>query len=153
MCDPSGILNVQERNEQSTQSDNELDTLHIAQSTYTIGERTRVPTIPYSVIKWRREEELERMQEFQNMNEEERHQYEEDRLKNDDINDLERKIKNNRVKKLMKTNGGEGYSLFQIEQFSFLRTLTGRIISYLNSSTKRKSSIMLILIFSRNYRN
>ena len=101
-------MNVQESNEQSTQSDNVLDTIHIAQPTYTIGERRRVPNIPYSVIKWRQEEELERMQEFQNMTEEERHQYEEDRLKNDDIADLERKIKNNGVKKLMKTNGGEG---------------------------------------------
>jgi nucleolar GTP-binding protein len=89
-------------------SDNVLDTIYIAQPKFSRGERDRSAIIPDTVQQVRQEEEIERVKHLKDMTEEERKEYDEDRLKNDDIAELERKIKNNRVKELMEANGGEG---------------------------------------------
>jgi len=67
-----------------------------------------ISQVPKTVLQLRAIEEQEHQEAIRNLTEEERLQMEEDRLKKDDIEELEKKIKHNRVKELMEQNGGEG---------------------------------------------
>jgi nucleolar GTP-binding protein len=89
-------------------SDNVLDSVYIAQPKHIRDNRRRAANIPQSVVQQREIEEQERIENLENLTEEERKQMDDDRLRNDNIEDLERKIKHNRVKELMEQNGGEG---------------------------------------------
>jgi nucleolar GTP-binding protein len=88
--------------------DNVLDKIYVAQPSQTRGERNRKPNIPESVIQERQQEVIEENNRLNNMNEEERIKMEEKRLRDGDVEKLERKIKHNRVKELIEANGGIG---------------------------------------------
>jgi nucleolar GTP-binding protein len=89
-------------------SDNILDSVHIAQPKNIRDNRRRPQSIPASVQQQRENEEKERLETMENLTEQERQEMEDNRLRNDNIEELERKIKHNRVKELMEQNGGEG---------------------------------------------
>lgn len=87
--------------------DNVLDKIYVAQPTGR-GERTRKANIPNSVISERQKEMEEENYRLQNLTETERNQMEEKRLRDGDVEKLERKIKHNRVKDMIEANGGIG---------------------------------------------
>lgn len=87
--------------------DNVLEKIYVAQPTGR-GERTRQACVPNSVILERQKEVYEENLRIQNMNEAERNQMEEKRLRDGDVEKLERKIKHNRVRELIEANGGIG---------------------------------------------
>jgi nucleolar GTP-binding protein len=90
------------------QADNISDSVYIAQPKHIRDNRKRKPVIPQTVLQQRQLDEHEHNEAMRNLTEEERHQMEEDKLRKDDIEELEKKIKHNRVKELMEQNGGEG---------------------------------------------
>ncbi len=87
--------------------DNVLDKIYVAQPTGR-GERTRQVNVPNSVIAERQKEQQEENFRLQNMTESERNEMEEKRLRDGDVDKLERKIKHNRVRELIEANGGIG---------------------------------------------
>lgn len=88
--------------------DNVLDKIYVAQPSQVRGERTRRPNIPESVVQEREKEAYEESLRMQNMNEEEKARLEEKRLRDGDVDKLERTIKYNRIKELVEANGGHG---------------------------------------------
>ncbi len=88
--------------------DNVLDKIYVAQPNQVRGERTRKPNIPQTVVQERQKEAEEESLRMQNMTEEEKARLEEKRLKDGDVDKLERTIKYNRIKELMEANGGHG---------------------------------------------
>lgn len=87
--------------------DNVLDKIYVAQPTGR-GERTRKANIPNSVVMERQQEIEEENIRLQNMSEQERQAMEDRRLRDGDVEKLERKIKHNRVKEMIEANGGIG---------------------------------------------
>jgi len=97
--------------------DNVLDKIYVAQPSGR-GERTRKPNVPDSFLIERKKEIDEENLRIANMNEFEKQQMEEKRLKDGDVDKLERKIKHNRVKDLIEQNGGIGvFSISDREHF------------------------------------
>merc|ERR1712032_1574665 len=82
------------------------------------GERTRAAFVPDSVKIERQREQEEENERLMNLTEQERNQMEEKRLRDGDVDKLERKIKHNRVKDLIEANGGIGvFSISDREHF------------------------------------
>ena len=99
--------------------DNVLDKIYVAQPNYVRGDRTR--NIPESVKQEKEKEANDEEFKLQNMNEEEKAQLEEKRLRDGDVDKLERKIKYNRVRELCEANGGQGvFSISDRGNYFFL---------------------------------
>ena len=96
------------KNKSAKQDVTGLDKIYVAQPSQIRNNRVRTPNIPESLIVERERERQENLEQMNNLTEEERRELEEKRLKEDDIHMLERKIRNNRVKDLLESNGGEG---------------------------------------------
>jgi nucleolar GTP-binding protein len=88
--------------------DNVLDKIYVAQPSQGRGVRTRRPNIPDSVVQEKQKEAEEENFKLQNMNEEEKTRMEDQRLRDGDVEKLEKKIKYNRVRELCEANGGHG---------------------------------------------
>jgi len=88
--------------------DNVLDKIYVAQPNQIREGRSRKPNIPDSVIQERKQEAHEEILRMNNMTEDEKARLEEKRLRDGDVDKLERKIKFNRIKELMEANGGHG---------------------------------------------
>jgi hypothetical protein len=88
--------------------DNVLDKIYVAQPNHGRGERTRRPNIPDSVMQEKLKEAEEENFKLENMTEDEKVRMEDQRLRDGDVEKLERKIKYNRVRELVEANGGHG---------------------------------------------
>lgn len=88
--------------------DSALKQVYIAQPKSVRDNRKRNPIIPESVKVERHQEGIDKAEKMKNLTEDELQELEDKRLKDGDIDDLERKIKYNRVKELMDQNGGDG---------------------------------------------
>jgi nucleolar GTP-binding protein len=101
--------------------DNVLDKIYVAQPSGR-GERTRRANIPDSVVQEREQEAFEENRRLQNMSETERNLLEERRLREGDVDKLERTIKHNRVKELIEANGGIGvFSISDRGKYFYLK--------------------------------
>merc|ERR1712151_21045 len=97
--------------------DNVLDKIYVAQPTGR-GERSRKAFIPDTVKAERQQEQEEENERLMNMTQQERNQMEEKKLRDGDVDKLERKIKHNRVKDMIEANGGIGvFSISDREHF------------------------------------
>ena len=84
-----------------------LDKIYIAKPTQIRDNRKRTPNIPQSFLK-----------EKQNkLNEEKNEKFDEEKfLREDNINNLEKKIKNNKFKEIIEANGGTGIYYFPLRE-------------------------------------
>ena len=80
-----------------------IDQVHVATPTQIRDNRKRLPNIPESVIQERMKEQAEKGDDELD---------EEKYLREDNIDQLERKIKHNKVKEIIEANGGEGVYFF-----------------------------------------
>jgi ribosome biogenesis GTPase A len=87
--------------------DNVLDKIYVAQPTGR-GERSRKCNVPDTFLVERKKEIDAENLRIENMNDFEKNEMEEKRLRDGDVDKLERKIKHNRVKDLIEANGGIG---------------------------------------------
>ena len=98
--------------------DNVLDKIYVAQPSQARGERTRKPNIPDSVVQEKEQEAMEEQFKTEHLTEEEKRQVEDRRLRDGDVEKLEKKIKYNRIKELVEQNGGHGvFSISDREHF------------------------------------
>jgi nucleolar GTP-binding protein len=88
--------------------DNVLDKIYVAQPNHVRGDRTRRPNIPDTVIQEKKKEAEEEDFKNLNMTEEEKVRVEDQRLRDGDVEKLEKKIKYNRIRELVEANGGHG---------------------------------------------
>lgn len=88
--------------------DNVLDKIYVAQPNQVRGERTRRPNIPDTVVQEKLKEEDEESFKLQNMTEDEKTRMEDQRLRDGDVEKLEKKIKYNRIREMVEANGGHG---------------------------------------------
>ena len=84
-----------------------LDKIYIAQPTQIRDNRKRIPNIPQSFLE---EKKIK-------LNEEQNEKFDEEKfLKEDNINKLEKKIKNNKFKEVIEANGGTGIYYFPLRE-------------------------------------
>jgi len=88
--------------------DNVLDKIYVAHPNHVRGDRTRRPNIPDTVIQEKMKEAEEEDFKNLNMTEEEKVRVEDQRLRDGDVEKLEKKIKYNRIRELVEANGGHG---------------------------------------------